>query len=469
MHHDDSQASSHVLRHDSFQGHVGISRSDITPPEGMYWRLWGAAAHDTFSGVHRPLSLTVLTLQDEPDGDPLVLVDSDLICFLSQQDADHFVSEALARLSLDRSRFIMGFAHSHASPFLTTRIDPAWPGGELLRDYYGVVFETVCATVKRALGKAAPAVLTWHSGHCNLANNRDLIDERPGKSAILCGFNPGGEADDTLLVGRVTNLDETVIATIVNYACHPTTLAWDNELVSPDYVGAMRETIERETAGAPAMFLQGASGDLAPRYQYVGDTRVADANGRQLGFAALAVLADMEPPATEFLFDDVVQSGAPLAVWQRVSTPCPSTLRSTTAVVDAPLKDWPAAATLDEQYRSETDRALQERLRRQRDIRRDLGDGKRYALPLWVWQVGDTVIAATVVEAYSVLQQELRRRFPDNSVVVIGLANGLVGYAPPAALYDSDIYQVWQTPLDRGSLELILESLTVAIEALLQT
>ena len=33
----------------------------------------------------------------------------------------------------------------------------------------------------------------------------------------------------------------------MNYACHPTTLAWQNTLISPDYVGAC-EVIERETA-----------------------------------------------------------------------------------------------------------------------------------------------------------------------------------------------------------------------------
>ena len=77
-----------------------------------------------------------------------------------------------------------------------------------------------------------------------------------------------------------------MLGTLVNYACHPTTLAWENTLISPDYVGAMREVVEQHT-GAPCLFLQGASGDLGPREGFVGDTAVADRNGRQLGFAAL--------------------------------------------------------------------------------------------------------------------------------------------------------------------------------------
>src|SRR6185503_5155147 len=106
--------------------------------------------------------------------------------------------------------------------------------------------------------------------------------------------NPAVKADDTLVVGRITADDDgRVLGTLVNYACHPTTLAWENRLISPDYVGAMREVVEAHTGGGPCLFLQGASGELAPAHQYVGDTAVADRHGRRLGFSALAALEGM--------------------------------------------------------------------------------------------------------------------------------------------------------------------------------
>ena len=58
------------------------------------------------------------------------------------------------------------------------------------------------------------------------------------------------------------------------------------------------------------MFLQGASGDLGPREGYVADTAVADRNGRQLGFAALAVLEALPPPGTRLQYEGSVESGA---------------------------------------------------------------------------------------------------------------------------------------------------------------
>ena len=149
--------------------------------------------------------------------------------------------------------------------------------------------------------------IDWDVGRCKLATNRDLPDPDPSQQRIICGYNPDGDPDDALLVGRITDATGSARATLVNYACHPTTLAWENAAISPDYVGAMRETIQQAT-NAPALFLLGACGELAPRYQYVGDPEVADRHGRELGFAALSTLNGMEPPGTQLSYAGVVES-----------------------------------------------------------------------------------------------------------------------------------------------------------------
>src|SRR5206468_1277404 len=102
---------------------------------------------------------------------------------------------------------------------------------------------------------------------------------------------------------------------VVNYACQPTTLAYHNTLISPDYVGDMREVVEQHTK-APCLFLQGASGDLGPRQGFVGDPAVADRNGRQLAFAALSGLEALPAPGTRFEYAEPVVSGATLGSWE---------------------------------------------------------------------------------------------------------------------------------------------------------
>ena len=109
------------------------------------------------------------------------------------------------------------------------------------------------------------------------------------------------------------------------------------------------------------------------------------------------------------------------------------------------------------------DRALAERLLRKRDIRRFLGDANSYELQISAWRIGDAVLIGCCCEPYSMLQTELRRHFKNHSVVCMNLINGSLGYLPPAERYDSDIYPVWQTPFERGSLEKTLQAMIQAI------
>ena len=49
----------------------------------------------------------------------------------------------------------------------------------------------------------------------------------------------------------------------------------------------------------------------------------------------------------------------------------------------------------------------------------------------------------------------------------MNLINGSIGYLPPEDLYETEIYPVWQTPFDRGSLEATIEAMTSAVTAVL--
>jgi len=443
--------------HSTYRGEVGLARADITPPIGIFCRNWGACTHDTAEGVHRPLHLTALAIRAAATAEPLVLVDVDLGWWVSLEHERGFRGRVRAALGLPEERFLLCLTHTHSAPPLSVP-EPHWPGGRALADYHATVEERMVETARRAIAACRPASIEWHRGRCGLAAHRDLADPSPPAGPrIVCGFNPGRSADDTLLVARITDASGRPLATVANYACHPTTLAWENRLVSPDFIGEMRSTVEQGGAGL-GLFLQGASGELAPRYQYVSDPAVADAHGRELGHAVLATLHAMEPPGQRLAFDRVVESGAPLAVWRREPRPATPSIRRLAAIrrtVDVPLKRWPTAAELAAQFAATTDHAVAERLRRQLRIREALGDGPTFPLEIWGWRLGEALVLGTLAESYSSIQADVRAAFPDRAVAWINIVNGWIGYLPPARLYDADIYQVWQTPFDRGSLELV--------------
>jgi len=456
------------FQHAGFQGMMGISRREITPPAGIYARNWGAAEHDTAETIHRPLWVSVLTLADSADSLPLILIDADLGWWRTPQVFEAFRQSIRNAIDIPVERLIVALSHTHAGPPLM-EIDPELPGSDRLRSWMDALPGLVSAAVREAWTNAHPSLLEWHSGSCGLASLRDFADPFSDSRLprYLCGFNPEQRADQTLWVGRITGIDGQMRGTLVNYACHPTTLAWQNKAISPDYVGAMRETIQQAT-GAPAFFLLGACGELAPRYQYTADLEVADAHGRELGYAALSVLSGMELAGTCLRFTGTMESGAPLAVWTREPVLHSKSLSAASPRVVLPLKDWPSAEDLERQRVACMDRALAERLRRKRDIRRGLGDGHEFSLPLTVWKIGSAILVGSCCEAYSILQQELRRRFPGMPLICMNLINGSLGYLPPADHYDLDIYPVWQTPFDRGSLERLLEAMTRAIRELLE-
>ena len=319
-----------------------------------------------------------------------------------------------------------------------------------------------------------------------MAGNRDLWDAE--SQQYVCGFNPDGPFDPTVLVARVTGADGTLRATLVNYACHPTTLAWQNSLISPDFPGAMREVVEQAT-GAPCVFLQGASGDTGPRDGFVGDPAVADRNGRQLGYAALSALAAIPAPATSFRYQGPSISGTTLGLWEheplgeteraaadcwrrrRWTVPSPTgrtCRRSTRRALDRELwtEEETIAQTAGDERKAADCRARAEQARRLIDKLSLLPPGPEYPLAVVLLQTGDAFWLALEAEHYNVLQRELRERFPDVALVVMTLMDGgRVAYLPTAETYGKGLYQETIAVLAPGSLERLIEEVSEQIGA----
>jgi hypothetical protein len=308
--------------------------------------------------------------------------------------------------------------------------------------------------------------LSWTYGRCSLAYNRDFIDPANGRE--VCGLNLLAKADDTLLVGRVTDRTGKVTATIVNYACHPVSLGGANRLISPDYVGAMRETVEKHTAGAICVFLHGPSGDLTPRRSYEADVAAPEQNGRELGYAALSALTSMFPPGQQLQYQGIEESGTALGVWRLGPKPSVNTAISAEHMTTRlPLKEMPSRAAIEAQLSHATERYEIERLERTLGRRELAGEGTQGEFYLNVWRLGDAFLVLVPAEAYSQLQRELRASHPDAAVAVLNLASGTYMYLPPRASYQRpDVYPVRVALYEAGSLEQIAALATGAIERL---
>ena len=473
------------------QSHVqfGIAHDDVTPPVGIYHRMWGAATHDRSTGIHRPLKATVMAIApcDPIENDDQKLAVTLDLCTLGTMEMRAFLDRIAERANIDRDSICVFFSHTHGAGLMGLERSEL-PGGDMIPQYLDDLAAAVARLAGVAIGNSQPATISYGTGRCSLATNRDYLDTEQDK--YVCGFNPDGEADDAVIVARVTGETGTILATIVNYACHATTLAWDNTLISPDYVGAMRDTIEKAT-DAPCFFIQGASGDIGPREGFVGDVAVADRNGRQLAYAALSALEELAPAKQQFVYTGPVVSGATIGTWQYQPASDDTIQKAslwqmaTCQVglpfrIDLPQQDkmlenqrrWQAeeeaAIAAKDEKRARDARAMVERSTRGLAHVKHLPAGDVFPYQADLWRIGDAIWIPLDGEHYNLLQRSLRERFPHHTLIIGTLANGSkAGYLPDTNSYGKGLYQERASFLKQGALEKLIEALTETIQKLI--
>ncbi len=426
-----------ICQHE-FQGLFGIAVGEINPPSGMYSRTWGYSEHDVADGIHRSLRASCLTISGLSENVNLTLLALDLMVWLSRKDEEGIRLPLEEEFNLAPGTLITHLSHSHGGPFTDPLLANA-PGGHLIKDYRKQILKTCRQLLSEAFENKRVCVLSWGIGRCGLAFNRDLTLPKTGDPVV--GINPSTAADDTLLVGRITEQSGVHVASLVHYAAHPTSLGGMNRLISPDYVGAMRELVERDTNGAPCIFLHGADGELAPRRCYEESTEAADQNGRELGYAALSTLTSLMPSGKKMVFDRKVESGATLGLWKYVDELPDQRIGMITETVELELGDLPTIDAFKKLVEAKSG-FEKERAQRGLALREKLGESSTYDFPIYAWKLGKTIIVGAPIEFYNEFQIFLRRQFPENLILVLDICNGFLNYLPRQEEFTRNTYQV---------------------------
>ncbi len=453
------------ISHPEFSGIIGIGRADITPPPGIFARSWGSSTHDVATGVHKPLYASCVMFRGSDDDLSVYLVSLDL-SFWGNKEEWEIRSQVLQRSGLAEKQLILHLSHTHSAP-PTDLQNAGKPGGGLIQPWRDRIVAGAANAIDEARNSARESVMTWAYGTCKLAHNRDQAVMETDELTTVVGLNLHDEADDTLLVGRIVDVESNVRAVLVNYACHPVSLGGGNTEISPDYVGKMREVVEANIAGGVCIFLHGASGDLTPRLSYASDPAIADQNGLEIGYAVLETLASFLPPQSSLEFDRIEQSGAPLGRWALQPKPASKMVAIDFATVELAYYNLPSLEELDSAIQEATDSFMLVRLQRRRQLREEMGSSDRREIRIPVWRIGDLVIVALPAEAYSEFQQALRKAFPDLAVAVLNIANGYFSYLPPEESYDvAGLYQVRVALFGPGCFEQVLDSAQQTISRL---
>src|SRR5262249_2078749 len=159
--------------------------------------------------VFQPIDQSAATSSGSDIEQILIAVDH---CLLWAREMEALLDSVARDAAVARERLLVVFSHTHAAGLMDTDRQKL-PGRELIARYLESLALKLAELVRAARTAVRPATIVYGCGHCRLAANRDYRDEARGQ--FVCGFNPDGEADDTVLVARATDDEGKVIATFV--------------------------------------------------------------------------------------------------------------------------------------------------------------------------------------------------------------------------------------------------------------
>lgn len=378
---------------------ASVVKIDITPDKPQ-WLLGYAARQST--GVHDPLFHKIVALDDGRT--QFYLVSTDVALF-SPAFYDEFCEELRKQTGIDRKFVWWTVTHTHSAPelgppglakaFLSGRYDhePDW-------DYARAVKRKLIDGIVEARQRLSPAKLRVGTTNASANINRRSRDPQ---GRISLGLNPDGPVDRQVGLLRIDRADGTPIALIANYAMHGTVLGGRNQLISGDAPGIVAAYVE-EKLGAPMLFINGATGDIAPIYSVYDDfkrVRIAEFNVL-LGDRILAAMKTL-PPASS-----------------------PVKLEAAEEILETPLKPglkWPE------------------------EIAAYVTPQAQVRLPLRFLRINrETALWAAPLELFCEIAMDVRAQSRVKNTFYFGYANGWLGYLPTRKAFPEGGYETTVTP-----------------------
>ena len=452
---------------------IGNSKADITPPVGIAHANWGSSVHQVAEGIDMPLYCNVLYIESEASGNKVIILDLDL-CIIDDE-IDQMIREAvLSVINIPSENIRISVSHTHAGPPYgrSDSTGGGWltEGVDLIVPYFESFPEKISDAIKKATGSLKRCNISYGIGRSDININRRPADENGN---LFTGRNWDGIVDHSVDVIGFDDENGNVVSTIVGYACHPTILGPDNRLISPDYPGHMRKTVE-DTVGGSCIFLQGAAGNQGPIHGFVGEVEVARKAGKILGLEASKVRMSLDPFERKEELIEIVQAGADLGMYEDVAVSEPSDdLQVRNKYIDLPSLNFPSYEKASQDYENALlDLKKIRELGNKDDIKKMVSTVKRTnftrklteiskggKVNIWIQtiKVGDIIFQGLPLEPFMEFSHKIKSLNSDKKIFWSGYTNGWLGYLPTAKAYEEGGYETRNTPLSPESEELILD------------
>jgi neutral ceramidase len=453
---------------------AGVARCDITPPVGIAHGNWTAQVHQRAEGVDLPLTCTALAASDGQES--IILAEWELLYTLDGEALAETRQRITALTGVPADHIRLSAAHNHAGPSL----GPPWfeAGAEMVAPYLASLPDRLAGACLAAWRGMRPARIAAATGH-SLVNCNRRLPWQPGRP--LMTPNVDCFVDHELIVARIDNEAGQPLAILVNFAAHPTILAYDNRLISPDYPGTLRRMVE-SLSGATCLFLQGAAGNQVTLRDHTNQLEDARWVGRQLGLEAvrLAEAIRTRPGARQIVKH--VESSWTMGVTDYVPDPLAdeaALTRVNSRVRRVSLPRWqqppPGAAEIEnaqalqarladlhrQKAGAEQVRAANLNVRRalmQLETTRQRSEPGPIQMELQAIRLGPLALLSMPLEPFAEIGAALKASSPFAATMVSGYSNGMLGYLPVAEAYPEGGYEVWVTPFAPEAAALVVEN-----------
>lgn len=241
---------------------AGLAKAVITPETGVW--LAGYGSKRPPDGKLHDLWMKALALEDA-QGHRAVLITSDFQG-VPKEMSDRVLARLRTQFKLERHQVLLTFSHNHCGPRLGSDLVDYYPVEaeqvKLVAEYTTLMESRLVAMVGEALGKLGPARLAVGAGRATFAVNRRNNREADVPALLAKGVPLQGPVDHGVPVLTVTGPDNSLLAVVFGYACHPTTLSFTKWC--GDYPGFAQLALEANHPGSMALFVNTCGGDQNP-------------------------------------------------------------------------------------------------------------------------------------------------------------------------------------------------------------
>jgi Neutral/alkaline non-lysosomal ceramidase. len=445
---------------------AGVARRCTNPPANIAHGGWGAQKHEQAEGIDMDLWVTALAVSDRQT--TAIILDLD-IQILTNQRADQIRSVVSQATGIPVQNIRASATHTHSGPVPYK----SWieKGYEMVGPWFENLALWSAEAAVEAIAGLQPICIRAGRGQCHINTNRRAATQTGER---FLGINPAGPCDHEVLVIRFDSLEGNPLATLVNYACHPTIMGPANRLITPDYPGAMKRVVER-AIGGKCLFLQGSAGDQGPLRGFQADTRVYHNFGAILGHEVAKVALGLESISSKSNFREVIPSGAPLGIYDsEFATVSSLPLRVLDKEIAVPLREGlpeSKAATESLEFwksklkiaRENSDQgAITEAIymARRADIQlrmaEDFGGKGSAGVRTHFVAFGDVALVGCNIEPFCEIGLEIKKRSPFPITFMSGYTNGRMAYMATAEEWPKGGYEVENSPFGQAAADVLI-------------